>query len=169
MTDCAHALNLFHNKEVTVHGNQDFEYLAPEASPAYLRATQSTPRRYEYSKCKLHTVSRSQCEVQETAETCVVAIIMVAEFWPENFPPGAGPDRPGHNWQPTDVSNFRDMWFGGTRLLADCWRKKGSPGWIEVGAHRDIGLFMWATNSEVDQRFLWPRLGLPHHVSIEIA
>jgi len=95
--------------------------------------------------------------------------MMIAEFGPENFPPRADPDRPGHIWQPTDVSDFRDIWFAGTQLLSDCWRKKGSPGWIEIGAHADIGLFMWAINSDVDQRFLWHHLGLPHDVSIETA
>jgi len=103
------------------------------------------------------------------AETCVVAVIIIAEFGPDNFPPQAGPDRPGHIWKPTDVSDFRDIWFAGTQLLSDCWRKKGSPGWIEIGEHADIGLFMWATNSDVDQRFLWQYPGLPHHVSIETA
>jgi len=57
MIDCAYALNMFRNKEVTVHRVQDFEFLAPGAHPVYLRETQSTPRRYEYSKCSLHTVS----------------------------------------------------------------------------------------------------------------
>ena len=98
-----------------------------------------------------------------------MAIVMISEFGPENFPPRAGPDRPGHTWRPTDVTSFRGLWYGGADILAACWKKKGFHGWVEVGEQRDIGLFIWTANSEVDRRFLRQFPELAHNISIDAA
>ncbi len=119
---------------------------------------------------------------------CTVAIVMLSFFNPEDLP-GQPPARTRYSHS---VTTFNDVWRAGQFVFENCivHGRRSEPGWNNAGEgpshggiacrrrqvttvqlagrRQSVGIFFWATNSEMDIRISnGPWRGLQFNGSLE--
>lgn len=120
---------------------------------------------------------------------CTVAIVMLSFFNPEDLP-GQPPARTRYSHS---VTTFNNIWRAGQFVFENCiqYRRSPEPGWNNAGeglsnlagycgrrafttmrlagSRHSVGIFFWATNSEMDIRISHgPWRGPQFNASLEI-
>ncbi|KAL9003088.1 MAG: hypothetical protein Q9188_004023 [Gyalolechia gomerana] len=115
----------------SAHPNTKFEFLPTNHPPSTRYPRMDTPRRY-------------------TKRGCTVAIIMLSSFPDDDLPPGQPPQRRRYE---SSVTTFNAVWRAGQYVWECCveyGRPGPTPGWNCAGWRRSVGVFFWATYSEMD-------------------
>lgn len=66
------------------------------------------------------------------------------------FQPGELPEATRYNRAQTDVSTYRDIWSAARSIETACTVSK-SPGWLTTGKDFAMGVFVWATDSHINE------------------
>lgn len=126
--DCVSALESFYYSDVSRYRDKQFEFMTPDAprKKAYLDPV-ITPRRYVIGKCTL-------------------AIVMLSSFQPRQVPGSIGP------YQPSDIGTYKQIWRSVENIAKICLPSRNhNAGWEAVGSAGSIGVFVWATGSNIDR------------------
>lgn len=130
--DCYAALQQLYIQETMLHPNQEYEFLQPGASRKDPKIpSQGTPRKY-------------------TVNTCTLTIMLLSSFGPGALP--SPPSLPVFRIQ-SDTSTYQKIWVAGRRLEYACPDEAGAMGWCAVGDNDALGIFIWATDSDINSRF----------------
>ncbi|KAL9064751.1 MAG: hypothetical protein Q9161_008680 [Pseudevernia consocians] len=62
------------------------------------------------------------------------------------------PGRGRGGYSPSDTVTFRDIWAAARVVEGDCLLPTRRPGWDVVGYKSSIGVFLWATDSSINDR-----------------
>lgn len=71
-------------------------------------------------------------------------------------------DLPGRIRRPFaeyDTATFRSVWTAARSVESDCLFAMKRPGWESVGAKSNVGVFLWATDSEINRQVIGMGLG----------
>ena len=128
--DCLDALHRLENSDRRFFRTLDFEFMAPGATPRTNLPKMKTPRKYVH-------------------DSCTLVIAMLSTF-PQSSLPGQGTRR--LPYASTDTSRFSYLWSIAAWVDADCLSKNQMLGWCATGESLDIGVFVWATGSEMNKR-----------------
>ncbi|KAM0802897.1 hypothetical protein BDR22DRAFT_887231 [Usnea florida] len=125
--DCYIAVQQLFLREVYNRPDVSYQFVAkgvvPTRSPL---ESQRTPRKYVF-------------------RTCVLTIMMLEWFHPGQLPMGIK-----YNRAQTDVSNYRDIYNAARGIETACTVSK-SPGWLMTGKDSAMGVFVWSTNSPINE------------------
>ncbi|CAD6593272.1 MAG: hypothetical protein ASARMPRED_007228 [Alectoria sarmentosa] len=125
--DCYTAVQQLYLKEMLTHPDEEYEFVTLGWSPTRPQLeSQRTPRKY-------------------VVGTCVLTIMMLNWFQPGQLPGGTR-----YNRARTDVSTYRNIWSAARSVETACTDSK-SPGWLMTGKDSAMGVFVWATNSQINE------------------
>lgn len=79
--------------------------------------------------------------------SCTLAIVMLD--W---FKGGALPGSSAIHSGSSDTSSFAAIWKAAKTVEDGCLLQSRRPGWQAVGTKGELGVFLWATESEINQR-----------------
>ncbi|KAK0510754.1 hypothetical protein JMJ35_007186 [Cladonia borealis] len=129
--DCYAALQQLYIQETMLHPNQEYEFLQPGASRKDLDIPwQKTPRKY-------------------VVNTCTLTIMLLSWFGPGTLPSPISPSSPV--WRASsDTSTYQKIWAKGRLLENTCPEGAGSGGWCAIGDKNAMGIFIWATDSDIN-------------------
>ncbi|CAF9933413.1 hypothetical protein IMSHALPRED_009348 [Imshaugia aleurites] len=119
--------------EGILHKNPDevYEFLAPGTHPRTRNSFVRTPAQY-------------------TVESCTLSIIMLDWFGHRAPLPGRGPG----GYESSDTATYRQVYDAAREVEADCLLPTRRPGWEVVGSKSSIGVFLWATNSVINDQVI---------------
>lgn len=127
--DCPKALELFFNDYTRDHEGIKYEYLASGVTPVHEIPTQRVPLKVGYG-------------------TCFVVIAM-RNMFVEGELPGETPSRSAGS----DVSSFTQLYQNALDVYSTCGTPEvNQPGWYPAGDLNSIGVFLWQSTSEINQR-----------------
>ena len=127
--DCNKAIENF-QRNFERHGTQQFEFFSQSGKPRTVLPHIETPGCYDVGEC-------SAC------------VAMLTDFSEDkrNTLPGAPPQP----WLTNDVSSPRELWDA-AKLIGDfCIRDASGFGWASVGRGQSIGVFIWASGSNLER------------------
>lgn len=129
LPDCATAIRLW-GLEIEPLGKKPFEFLALNTSGTTRRTWQYTPVKYPYKSCTL-------------------AIVMPHDLNPRDLGLPAKTKFPA-----TDIATYFDLKLAAEAVLTECLRSEAIPqgGWWSIGRKGSVGLYIWATGSEMDDK-----------------
>lgn len=127
--DCLDALHRLHDTDLKIYRTRELEFLAPGAEPRSNLPAIRTPRR--------HTVG-----------SCTLVIAMLSTFPPLSLPGQVIRRRP---YASTDISRFSYLWSVASWLDDTCIHKGKMLGWVATGRNFDVGVFAWATASDMNR------------------
>lgn len=68
------------------------------------------------------------------------------------FSPGQLPGDSSFHLQPYDLSSYTGLWRAAKVVEMGCLQPpRRVPGWAPAGAHGGIGVFLWATESDINR------------------
>lgn len=127
--DCFTAIQRVYLEQVLQKPDEIYEFIAPGSYPQTRKPWVRTPMQY-------------------TTNSCTLSIVMLNWFGPREPLPGRGP----RGYEPSDTATFKDI-YGAARVVErDCLLPTRRPGWDVVGAKSSIGVFLWATDSVINDR-----------------
>jgi len=62
------------------------------------------------------------------------------------------PGRRRRRFSEYDTTTFRSIWNAARSIENDCMLPTRRPGWESVGVKSNIGIFLWATDSEINEQ-----------------
>lgn len=92
--------------------------------------------------------------------SCTLSIIMLDWF---NTKPYTLPGRTRRPYAEYDTATFKSIYAAARLIETDCLEPTRRPGWESVGAKSNIGVFLWATDSEINGQVMG-RLGAANPV-----
>lgn len=123
--DCSEAMMRFLHTDRDKYGQRRFEFLDVNTPQRTRSPMMRTPRRY-------------------TIGTCTVAVGILSDFTE------LLPEEASRRLQKSDVASFQEIMEGLRRLAVTCLTD-GKAGWDAVGKDQSLGVFVWATDSHMDQ------------------
>ena len=78
-------------------------------------------------------------------DSCTLAIVML-----DSFKPGALPGKTTMPLARYDTASFTSLWKAARIVESQCLIPRRRPGWEPVGSSGNIGIFLWATHSEIN-------------------
>ncbi|KAL8769291.1 MAG: hypothetical protein Q9209_004673 [Squamulea sp. 1 TL-2023] len=141
LNECVTAVRLW-SLQVEQLGKKPFEFLAQD-TPGKTRLTwQYTPVKFAY-------------------QSCTLAIVM-----PHDLDPSDLDLPPDSRFPGTDIASFFDLKLAAKAVLTECVKAKGRPkgGWWSIGGDGAVGLFIWATGSEMDEKVHGFQMTVGNHV-----
>lgn len=158
--DCQQVIERFVHEEVFQHLDQELEFLAPQVSPYHTLPTVQTPRRYTVGVnsppslfnslyCDLGILQLIPLQTPPGSCTLVIAMFNSPFFYPSSIP-----NLPHRSFYPTDTSNYPSIRNAALQLnnlcISDLLPQCGA--WQSAGSRNSIGVFLWGTSSQMDQR-----------------
>lgn len=132
--NCATAVARFLVEKLSVHEDMPFEFLAFDDHARSRYPSQRTPQKFSFGKLPVYLRQTYDCEtancisiyLQEIADlgqpltdTCTMAIVMLAAFYPEELP-GVSPSRV---FSLMDVASYDDAWNAVRQVMNNCISK----------------------------------------------
>ncbi|KAL6720329.1 hypothetical protein ACLMJK_002250 [Lecanora helva] len=126
--DCFAAIQQLYIHDTLRHADETFEFLARGARP-----------RTQYPKVRLPGIYQ--------ISSCTLAIVMLDDFKPSALPGGAS-----FTTGASDTASFGSIWKAAKRVEDQCLLASRKPGWQPVGTKSAIGVFLWATDSDINHQ-----------------
>lgn len=144
--DCFTAIQRVYIEEVIRRPDETYEFVAEGSYPKTKNPWVRTPAQY-------------------TVNSCTLSVVMLSWFGPREPLPGRGT---GGYYEQSDTATFRDIWLAARVVERDCLLPTRRPGWEVVGAKSSIGVFLWATDSSINEQITGRQdvlNGLPNLIS----
>ncbi|CAD6591248.1 MAG: hypothetical protein ASARMPREDX12_005046 [Alectoria sarmentosa] len=129
--DCFTAIQSVYIQHVLQRPDEMYEFVAEGSYPETRNPWVRTPSEY-------------------TVNSCTLSIVMLSWFGPREPLPGRGSGR----YEQSDTATFKDIWGAARVVERDCLLPTRRPGWDAVGSTSSIGVFLWATDSAINEQVM---------------
>jgi hypothetical protein len=152
--DCFVAVNQFYIEHVVRNPDEIFEFSASALRTHTRFPRVQTPDVYTHGKYHflagfptIDPLNARKNNLSLTPESCTLAIVMLN--W---FQLGQLPGYPRYNPSSYDTSTSAELHKAAKFVENECLESpRRTPGWQPAGAHGNIGVFLWATDSDINR------------------
>lgn len=136
---CDAALSRMYVTEVARYQGRMMEFAAPDVFPPMPPPSMPTPRNFTVGECNAYAINETlHLQITERKGSCVLAVVMLSDFGPENLPSERGLDSP----LGSDQTGWNDIYSAASDLISRCVGRRRTPGWTVVGAQDNLHLIV---------------------------